>query len=1062
MKQKITLLKLCLFMVAFGLLSTSSALGQATLKHSYTFEDGTANDGVGGVNGTLVGSKISIADGMCTVAEATANTDGYLDLDGAALNLNTYGAITLEAFLYTEELANTSFTMLAYFGNNTGGNRCFWIQPTRNGNETRIEANNGTSSITALLGGTEIDDGKPHHLAAVLSATSLIYYIDGVAVATTETGGDFITTLDTEIAHIFKGANGWADPNYNASLDEFNIYDGEMDAATIKQRAGIFLGADFTNATLDTLFSDIGVMDPAFDSETTDYQLTLPYGVSQFTLSAIPTVSLASVTIYDGLGNEMPADGVISFTGDGIDLEIIVLATDEVTEMTYYVSVFLEEESTTALLTDIQLSAGVLTTDFLPLDTGYVARVPLGTTSVDVTGVAAGTGATVVGGGTVALTDGKGFTTITVTSEDGNNSMVYTVDIYETKVEIGNAYEYYIQQEFSDYVVAAAIAGNDQIKLAGALKDEDAQLWHFEESGIEGQYYIKNKLGLYFSLAENTNIWNMTAVEVLPQDKDTARFQLNEFEPGRFIIESIKRLQVSETGFRVGPNNGNLGSVLYNDKWISDEWTPYYTWRILPPEEVVDPYNTTLDTLTITNGDLLPAFDKGVKEYAVLLEMGTTSVTIGGTATDPTATVSGTGTFTITEPTGSFTVTVSAPEPQYKTEYVITYILMVDAPLNLEHSYTFADGTARDVVAGADGALMGGGNITEGVYTAEVLGDYIDLPAGDIAINTYPSITLELYLADDPNTTNTSANTMTAFFGFTNTNTFGNDYLFASVKSRAAISCKNPGSPWAAENGADGADLRDDGAAHHIVTVVNNDSISLYIDGLLSSSTLMSADNKIFNLSNALAYICKSGYSGDNTWLGQVMEYNIYSGQMDAQEIALRSLDFPVEDATTDATLSALTLNGDTIEGFHPANLNYVVEVEGDVAPTVDGITKVASANYVVNAASGVPGTATVEVTAADGTTKNTYTIEFSAPNAAGDVKASAFKVYPTFSKGEFTIETSGKSTMITVYDMSGRVAKQLQTNSTMERISLEQNGMYIVKIESEGNVELFKVFKKN
>ena len=106
--------------------------------------------------------------------------------------------------------------MLAYFGSTTQGTNCFWIQPTRAANETRIETNNGAGTITALLSGYELDDGKKHHVAAVLNADALIYYIDGIAVAQTPTAGpDYISTIGTESAQHCKGPDGWPEPNYN-------------------------------------------------------------------------------------------------------------------------------------------------------------------------------------------------------------------------------------------------------------------------------------------------------------------------------------------------------------------------------------------------------------------------------------------------------------------------------------------------------------------------------------------------------------------------------------------------------------------------------------------------------------------------------------------------------------------------------------------------------------------------------------------------------------------------------------------------------------------------------
>ena len=47
-----------------------------------------------------------------------------------------------------------------------------------------------------------------------------------------------------------------------------------------------------------------------------------------------------------------------------------------------------------------------------------------------------------------------------------------------------------------------------------------------------------------------------------------------------------------------------------------------------------------------------------------------------------------------------------------------------------------------------------------------------------------------------------------------------------------------------------------------------------------------------------------------------------------------------------------------TIDGFHPAVLNYTIQATS--TPVIDGTVKVSGAAYQVNAAAGVPGVATV------------------------------------------------------------------------------------------------------
>ncbi|MFC2128133.1 hypothetical protein ACFLRU_07155 [Bacteroidota bacterium] len=82
----------------------------------------------------------------------------------------------------------------------------------------------------------------------------------------------------------------------------------------------------------------------------------------------------------------------------------------------------------------------------------------------------------------------------------------------------------------------------------------------------------------------------------------------------------------------------------------------------------------------------------------------------------------------------------------------------------------------------------------------------------------------------------------------------------------------------------------------------------------------------------------------------------------------------------TDATLSDLTVDGTTVSGFSAETTTYDVELTAGttVVPTVVGTaTQSSPATAVTTAASSLPGSSTVLVTAQDGTTEETYTINF-------------------------------------------------------------------------------------
>ena len=86
---------------------------------------------------------------------------------------------------------------------------------------------------------------------------------------------------------------------------------------------------------------------------------------------------------------------------------------------------------------------------------------------------------------------------------------------------------------------------------------------------------------------------------------------------------------------------------------------------------------------------------------------------------------------------------------------VTVFSFTASAGVELKHSYTFEDGTAADVIGGADG-VVDGGAITDGSFVASANGDNIILPAEEIAINEYSSMTLEAYVTVGSNTVTNS------------------------------------------------------------------------------------------------------------------------------------------------------------------------------------------------------------------------------------------------------------------------------------------------------------------
>jgi len=74
--------------------------------------------------------------------------------------------------------------------------------------------------------------------------------------------------------------------------------------------------------------------------------------------------------------------------------------------------------------------------------------------------------------------------------------------------------------------------------------------------------------------------------------------------------------------------------------------------------------------------------------------------------------------------------------------------------------------------------------------------------------------------------------------------------------------------------------------------------------------------------------------------------------------------------------------------------------------------------------------------------------------------KEAAIMVYPTYSAGDFNVETSGNRGVISVYNLTGKLVLQRKIESSLEKVSLQKEGLYLMRIESEGVSKTFKVIK--
>jgi hypothetical protein len=211
---------------------------------------------------------------------------------------------------------------------------------------------------------------------------------------------------------------------------------------------------------------------------------------------------------------------------------------------------------------------------------------------------------------------------------------------------------------------------------------------------------------------------------------------------------------------------------------------------------------------------------------------------------------------------------------------------------NLKHSWTFEDGTANDYLGGANGYLMNGAKVKDGALVTDSL-QYLELPAEDVALQTYQEFTCETWFQPDSGKNNNYH--MFFYFGDSKNGLGYNGFFMTPTRgdnvSRAAISTWTD-TPYQGEDAANGPEY-DDGKLHHMVATLSNAEINLFLDGTQAISptgaaqgpTPLSSHNTIDALGPFYCYFCKSGYDGDATWRGKILEFNIYNRILTSDEI---------------------------------------------------------------------------------------------------------------------------------------------------------------------------------
>ena len=167
-------------------------------------------------------------------------------------------------------------------------------------------------------------------------------------------------------------------------------------------------------------------------------------------------------------------------------------------------------------------------------------------------------------------------------------------------------------------------------------------------------------------------------------------------------------------------------------------------------------------------------------------------------------------------------------------------------------------------------------------------------------------------------------------------------------------------------------------------------------------------------------------------------------------------IEFFVE-LSNDATLLDLTVDDESIEDFNPETFyyEYLVPSGTQVPPIIDGTVYYPDATMIITQATTIPGTATIMVTAEDGTTQLEYEVVFDFSIGLDKYEIQELLLYPNPASGLLILEQGFAVGITEIYNQAGQLVKQLKINGekTILDISGFEQGIYFVKVFSHDNV---------
>ena len=549
-----------------------------------------------------------------------------------------------------------------------------------------VTVNRGLNTV-ATLSNLTVNSGT---LTPIFSSNTFVYSVNVPYNVTAIT----LTTTKTDVNATVAGDGA---KTLNVGANVFTITVTAQDGVTTQNyTVTVNRAQNNTVATLSNLSVSAGTLSPMFNSTTYSYTVNVPYSTATITLTATTTDPNAAIA-GTGLKNLNVGNNLFTIT---------VTATDGITTQNYNVTVN-RGLNTVATLSNLTVNSGTLTPIFNSNTFAYSVNVPYSVTSITLTTTKTDVNAIVTGDGAKTLNVGTNVFVITVTAQDGVTTQNYTVTVNReqnntiatlinlsvsegTLSPIFNSvtYSYTVNVPFSvSSITLTATSTDPNATVEGTgvkTLSTGENLFTISVTAADGitvQEYTVTIIRALNTIATLSNLTVSTGTLTPTFNSNTFVYTVNVPYSVTSITLTATTTDVNATIAGDGVKTLNTGANVFTITVTAQDGaaTQNYTVTVNRAQN----NDATLSELTVSEGELSPAFNSTVYHYTIELLETETEITIAATPTDPMAKIFGDGTKNLSSGINFLTIVVIAEDGVTSLEYHITIerILGIDDPM---------------------------------------------------------------------------------------------------------------------------------------------------------------------------------------------------------------------------------------------------------------------------------------------------------------------------------------------------------------------------------------------